>query len=156
MKRNFFWGVMVMVTGMLAACGVPRQAATFATQAAASATMPASDDAVREQLVAQDAAWANLAALLQQREFGGIMGVDQNFIDLVSQTAAIAKRQHALIDQHQDDAAFNRQSLERFGQLWQSANSISIRKSRGMCVPPMKTGRMPVPHSDTLYSRRFL
>ncbi len=119
--RNFFFAGLFLFILLLVACGVPREAGTLAAAtAAANTTIPATDDAVRQQLISQDAAWSNLAALLQRHEFGGITGVDQNFIHLVRETAAIAKRQHDLIDQQKDDPAFNRQSLDRFNHLWQS------------------------------------
>jgi hypothetical protein len=118
--------LLIFATGLaiaLGACGVPRQAGVLAAQCAAVATTaPADDTAVRQQLAAQDAAWANLAQLLQQQQFGGITGVDPQFIQLVDQTAALAKRQHDLITQNQDDPAFDRQALQRFNDLWQSAN----------------------------------
>ena len=109
---------------MLAACGVPRAAGTLAAQYAASATtLPQDDAAVRQQLAAEDAAWTNLSQLLRQHAFGGITGVDPGFVQLIDQTAALAKRQHELITENQDDPALNRQALQRFNGLWQSTNT---------------------------------
>jgi len=116
-------GAAIAIGICVAGCGVPRQAGVLAAQGAGTATtMPADDAGVRQQLASQDAAWSSLAQLLQQREFGGITNVDPGFVQLVNQTAALAKRQHDLINQNQDDPAMNRQSLQRFDDLWQSAN----------------------------------
>jgi hypothetical protein len=116
--------VITVATGamVLAACGVPREAATLAAQEAAAATVPAEDAAVRQRLQQEAGAWSSLGGLLQKRELGGITGVDAGFVQLVQQTAALAKRQNDLITQNQDDAAMNRESLERFNQLWQGAD----------------------------------
>ena len=81
-------GLWVM---MLVGCGVPREAGALAT-AEAAVGVPGTDAAIRTQLVAEDAQWAQLAQLLQRREFGGI-SVDATFVNLVNQTAALAKRQ---------------------------------------------------------------
>jgi hypothetical protein len=107
---------------LLAACGVPREAGTLAAQEAAAATAPADDAAVRQRLQQEAAAWSTLGGLLQKRELGGITGVDAGFVQLVQQTAALAKRQNDLITQGHDDAAMNRESLEHFNQLWQGAD----------------------------------
>jgi hypothetical protein len=101
-------------------CGVPREAGTLAA-AEAAVGVPGTDAAVRTQLAAEDAEWSQLAALLQQREFGGIT-VDAGFVNLVNQTAALAKRQHDLIDQNLDSADVNRQAMQSFQQLWQSTS----------------------------------
>jgi hypothetical protein len=66
-------------------------------------------------------AWAEFAALLQQRELGGIGQVDAGFADLAARTAAAARRQVELMDAGQDDPALNRALLEEFGQLWAKA-----------------------------------
>ncbi len=88
-SRKFFLGVGLVMAGALAACGVPKEAGLIAAQgAAASATMPADDAGVREELKGQAAMWEQLSGLLKKREFGGIMGVDSDFGHLVDQTAA--------------------------------------------------------------------
>src|SRR5579884_972026 len=98
----------------LAGCGVPREAGMLAAQnASVATTMPAGDDAVRAQLAAQADAWGNLSGLMHKNVFGGITGVDARFVELVDETAAIAKRQRDLISQGKDDPAFDRQALER-------------------------------------------
>jgi hypothetical protein len=107
---------------VLAACGVPREAGQLAAQEAAAATVPGDDAAVRQRLQAEADTWGTLSGLLQKRELGGITGVDAGFVQLVQQTAALAKRQNDLIGQHQDDAAMNRESLEHFNRLWQGAD----------------------------------
>jgi hypothetical protein len=123
MKTRHSLLLAIVIGAIVAGCGVPRQAGVLAAQGAATATtLPADDAGVRQQLANQDAAWATLEQLLQQREFGGITNVDPGFVQLVDQTAALAKRQHDLIDQNQDDPAMNRQSLQQFNDLWQSAN----------------------------------
>jgi hypothetical protein len=121
--RKVSMGLVFGVAGVLAACGVPKEAGLVAAQgAAASATMPADDGSVREELKSQAAMWGELSALLKKREFGGIMGVDSTFSTLVDQTAALAQRQQDLISQNQDDAAHDRQTLQDLHTLWQSAN----------------------------------
>ncbi len=117
MRTIFLAAVMAM---MLTGCGAPRQAATLAAAEAAMA-VPTTDADIRTQLAAQDAQWAQLAQLLQQREFGGI-SVDSTFINLVNQTATLAKRQHDLITQNLDNAQANRQAMQSFQQLWQSTS----------------------------------
>ena len=62
------------------------------------------------------------SGLLGIRELGWITSVDAGFVQLVQQTAALAKRQNDLIGQHQDEAAMNRESLEHFNHLWQGAD----------------------------------
>jgi hypothetical protein len=114
---------MAMVGAMvLAACGVPREAGQLAAQESAAATMPADDAGVRQRLQEEADAWGTLSGLLRKREFGGITGVDAGFVQLVQQTAALAKRQNDLITQHQDDAAANRESLQHFNDLWQGTD----------------------------------
>jgi hypothetical protein len=40
----------------------------------------------------------------------------------VDQAAALAKREHALVTQGADDPVLDREALQRFGELWQSAD----------------------------------
>jgi hypothetical protein len=118
--KTFLAAMVGVWVVMLMGCGVSREAGALAT-AEAAVGVPGTDAAIRMQLVAEDAQWAQLAQLLQQREFGGI-SVDAAFVNLVSQTAALAKRQHELIDQNLDTADTNRQALQSFQQLWQSTS----------------------------------
>jgi hypothetical protein len=104
----------------LLGCGVPREAGAIAA-AEAAVGVPGTDAAIRTQLAAEDGQWTQLAQVLQQREFGGI-SVDAAFVNLVHQTAALAKRQHELIDQNLDNAGANRQAMQSFQQLWQSTS----------------------------------
>jgi len=106
---------------LLVRCGVPREALMLARTEAALVTDPSADDTeVRTKLIAQDQAWSQLATMVDQREPGGIV-VNAEFVELVKQVAALAKRQRQLIEQQQDDPAFNRQALERFEMLWKDA-----------------------------------
>ena len=106
---------------VLAGCGVPRETLMLARAQAALVTEAEADDAVvRAKLVAQDQAWRRMAALVMQREFGGI-AVDEEFVELVKQVAALAKRQRQLIERNEDDVEWNRQALERFEMLWRNA-----------------------------------
>ena len=115
--------IMAAVGAMVvAACGVPREAGRLAAEEAAATAVPAEDGAVRQRLQGEAAAWSTLTGLLQKRELGGITGVDAGFVQLVQQTAALAKRQNDLITQGHDDAALNRESLAHFHQLWQGAD----------------------------------
>ena len=108
---------------LLTSCGVPREAGRIAASAALESTqLPADDAAIRQSLTRQADRWTHLAALLQQQEFGGITGVNPKFTNLVSQTAALARRQRDLIAQNQDNPQNNRAALTRFHSLWQSAN----------------------------------
>ena len=113
--------VVVVAMLCLVRCGVPQDTLMLARVQAAMATdTEASDEEVRSKLVAQDQAWRKFAELVEKREFGGIM-VDADFVELVKQVAALAKRQRVLIERNEDDAEFNRQALERFELLWRDA-----------------------------------
>ncbi|HUO07167.1 MAG TPA: hypothetical protein VM008_02460 [Phycisphaerae bacterium] len=112
----------LLVAATLVACGVPREAGSIAAQHAAAATMPADDAAVEQRLQQEAAAWAALSQLLKKQEFGGITGVDAGFVQLIDQTAALAKRDGDIVANGQDNAALNRQSLQRFNDLWHQAD----------------------------------
>lgn len=105
------------VVGM-AGCGVPREAgATAGRQAAALAAVPGDEAAVRTALLAQADAWNALSNTVRQKAaFGVTVGTD--FVGLVDQTAALARRQRTLIQQGADDPAADRQALEEMRKLW--------------------------------------
>ena len=115
-------GIWIVALALISGCGVPRAAGPLAAQGVATlTTMPADDAGVREALIHQADAWTQLAVLVRSREFGGIGGVDQSFIALVEQTAALARRQRDLIDAGQDDPTLNRAALEKLRALWADA-----------------------------------
>ena len=118
MKRVIGTGWMAAAL-LASACGLPREAGTLARTQAAASAIPASDGEVRTALLQQADAWPALAAMLSQREVGGIMGVDGRFVELVNRARALAARQRALIEQGADDPAANRAVLESFRTLWQ-------------------------------------
>jgi hypothetical protein len=123
LMRTAFLLVMAAGSMAVAGCGVPRSAGALAAQCAAGATtLPADAAGVRAGIAAQDGEWSSLAGLLRQKEFGGITGVDAGFVQLVDQTAALAKREHGLVTQGADDPVLDREALQRFGELWQSAD----------------------------------
>jgi len=112
---------VVMGVLLLVGCGVPRETLMLARVEAAIGTHADANDAqIREKLVAQEQAWKTLAALMLKREFNGIV-VDEQFVELVQQVAALAKRQRQLIERQEDDTDLNRQTLERFERLWRDA-----------------------------------
>lgn len=116
---------VLMMTTLLAACGIPRDAARLAAASAAD-PFPADDDAIRESLRVQGDAWTRLSALLLEREIGGIHAggaANSKFTALVLQTAALARRQADLIERHEDTPAENRAILERLQALWRSADA---------------------------------
>ena len=113
---------VLFATLTLAACGVPREAGTLAAEQAAAATMPMDDAAVRQQLQQEAVAWETLSQLLRKQEFGGITGVDPTFVQLVDQSAALAKRDGDIVTSGQDDTALNRASLQHFNNLWHEAD----------------------------------
>src|SRR5690348_17044213 len=119
LRKSWRVAVGVLVLAMLARCGAPVAAGAFAAREAA-VDVPADDAGVRARLLGEEAAWRSLAGLVQQRTPGGVH-VDAQFVELVKQAGALAKRQRELIERGEDDPAMNRQSLERFGKLWASA-----------------------------------
>jgi hypothetical protein len=115
---------LLLLAASLEACGVPREAGRVAAvNATALEQLPADDQAVRGALVAQADAWTHLAALLLDRELGGIQGVDPEFTRLIVQTAALARRQRDLINQQEDDPPHNREALGKLRNLWHSADA---------------------------------
>jgi hypothetical protein len=116
--------VLVLST-LLAACGIPRDAGTLAA-AAAIDPLPADDDAIRQSLLTQADAWTRLSALLLETQIGGIhagSAMNSRFTALVLQTAALARRQAELIERNEDTPEENRAILERFQALWRSADA---------------------------------
>jgi hypothetical protein len=111
------WVAMALWALLAAGCGVPREAARLAAQEEAWLGAAADDAAVRAALAGQAEAWEAMADLAQRREIFGT-AVDAEFIDLVKQTAALARRQRDLIAAGQDDPALNRQTLQQLRQLW--------------------------------------
>jgi len=107
----------------LAGCGVPRASLDLARQEAVYPTAGLSDADVAAALRRQADQWAQLAAMLRQRELGGIMLVDPRFVDLVDKNAAAAARLRALIDANQDDPALRRDLLAAFQALWSQAQT---------------------------------
>lgn len=111
----------VLVAVLLIGCGVPKEALRQAQQETAAATMPAAEEGVRAALRRQAEAWTAFCTALHRRELGGIWAVDAGFVDLAEQTAAIARRQAALMDAGADDPALNRAMLEELQQRWDQA-----------------------------------
>ena len=120
MKPHHFLPVAVL---LLAACGVPRQTLTLAHAQAAVPAGDLSDAQVAAALRAQADQWQNFAALLAQRELGGILFVDQRFIARIQETAADAARLRALMDANQDDPAVRRELLAAYQKLWSQAET---------------------------------
>ena len=116
------WWVAGLLAAALAGCGVPREAAVLAHEAAIAAPASAETQDVRAALLAQQSQWSRLETLAGQQEFGGIWGIDPQFQTLVSRTAALARRQAALIEQGQDDPAKNAAALKQFQILWADAD----------------------------------
>lgn len=122
MRRTRRFLVMAGLVMAVAGCGVPRGAGVLAQQGAgALATLPADEAGVRAALAGQAEAWGRLALMLRQRTLGGIPGVEPGFVELVEQTAALARRQEELIDAGTDDPALDRAALEKFRALWADA-----------------------------------
>src|SRR5436190_1415242 len=108
------WGSLVVVAGLgiLAGCGVPREAGRLAAaESGVLAQVPADDAGVRRELAGQVAAWERLVGLLDQREFGGV-AVGEDFVALVREAAALAGGQKELMDGEEDEAALNRGARE--------------------------------------------
>ncbi len=118
--RNVHRCALLVVLFGLASCGVPRSTGELA-RGAAAATLPADPAAVRTALRQQAEEWGQLAAGLRQQEPGGILFVDERFITLVEQTAALARRQAALMDAGADNPQKNAQLLREFHDLWEQA-----------------------------------
>jgi hypothetical protein len=106
---------------VLASCGVPREAWSLAGREEAVLGAVAEDDAaVRGALVAQADAWDAMADLVQRQDAFGTP-VNGDFIGLVRQTAALARRQRELIERGEDDAGLNRQTLAQLRRIWSDA-----------------------------------
>jgi hypothetical protein len=112
----------LLILALLTGCGVPREAATFSAQHA-TASLPVDDALIRATLTHEAADWTHLAALLLEREAGGITDVDRKFTALVTRTAALARRQRDLIAAGQDNPDANRAALLQLHQLWQTADA---------------------------------
>ena len=84
----------------------------------------ADDDAVRQMLVAQDGQWQQLSGLLQKR---GIRRDHRGWIRILFLPCRTLRRSPIASGsssiQKQDDPQFNRQAMQRFGSLWQSAST---------------------------------
>ena len=124
MKRLLMLGILAVLAALsLPSCGVPREAGELAHAAAASQPVAAADPAaVRAGLLAQRQQWNELELLVNQQQFGGLMGVDDRFRAVVSRTASLARRQAALIEQNQDDPACNAAALRSLQDLWRDAD----------------------------------
>jgi hypothetical protein len=105
----------------LSACGVPRESLQLVYSQVGLPAENLSDDDVAAALRSQSEQWQRLSDLLRQQQLGGILFVDQHFVDLVHQTTADAKRLRELIDTHQDDPALRRELLAAFKKLWGQA-----------------------------------
>ncbi len=113
---RFVWVVLAAVA--LSGCGVPREAGGLARREAAVRGAAAADDAaVRAALAGQAEAWEALAGMARRREVLGV-AVGADFVALVDQAAALARRQGELIAAGEDEAALNREALERMRKLW--------------------------------------
>jgi hypothetical protein len=103
-------------------CGVPKEAGQLAGREEAlleqSGNEVQQDDAaVRATLVSQADAWGTMAALMRRRVAFGT-AVRSDFVSLVDQAAALARRQRELIEQGKDEAAANRAALEEMRKMW--------------------------------------
>ena len=105
--RRLMWAGVLVVLGF-AGCGVPREAGPAAgRQAAALAALSDDDAAIRTALLAQADAWNTLSNTVRQKAAFGVT-VGSDFVGLVDQTAALARRQRTLIQQGVDDPAADR------------------------------------------------
>ena len=120
--RKLSWLLVLGFCALFTGCGVPRAALEQARlQALATATPPREESVLRAALLEQAVQWDQLSQMLQQRELGGIMLVEPDFIELVARTAAIARRHGQIVVAKQDDPVQNRALLAEFHHLWQQA-----------------------------------
>ena len=112
----------VLACLLLAGCGVPRAALEQArVGAVVTKGVPTDETGVREALRRQAPRWEAFAQTLRQRELGGVLWVEEGFVDLVERTAALARRQVELMDAGEDQAELNRAVLTEMAGLWEEA-----------------------------------
>lgn len=122
MKRRVQWWVALPL--LLAACGVPHSVVEVARQeAAASAAQPADDGQLIAAVERQAQRWQELSDGLRKREFLGVWPPDDKFVQLVDQTAALARRQAQLAQTGEATAEQNRAALNQFHILWISVHN---------------------------------
>ena len=108
----------LVVVMLLAGCGVPKSAATFAVRQEGLVAAVGEDDAsIRAALAGQADAWRSMREFMQMRALGGT-AVKADFAALVEQAAALAKREKELIDAGQDNPAANRRALQAMRKMW--------------------------------------
>jgi hypothetical protein len=124
MRMGMGMGILIGVGVLLGGCGVPGEAGRLAREeVAALAPGPggAEDEAeVRAALVEQADAWEELRGLVQKRVVGGVP-VGEDFLALVEEVAALARRQKELIAAGLDDAAGDAAALEKMRAMWEEA-----------------------------------
>jgi hypothetical protein len=113
--------LVVIATLVIGGCGVGPEASALARrEAGLLATLPADDEGVRRALLRQPEAWSALSVQIERKQLGG-MPVGGDFRELVRETGQLARRLKALIEAGEDDAAANREALQRLQGLWRKS-----------------------------------